>query len=66
MSGVEQEECASELAGVRDWRRSELLRAGYESEYADVLAASLDVDLHDAIRLLEQGCKPSVAVLILL
>lgn len=66
MSGVEQEQDVGELTAVLDWRRNELLRAGYDREYADILAATLDVDLHEAIRLLEQGCRPSLAVLILL
>lgn len=48
------------------WRRQRLEQAGYEREFADILAASLDVDLHDAVALIERGCKQSVAVLILL
>jgi hypothetical protein len=65
MSGVEQEE-GLEITAVVSWRRAELERAGYDKEYADILAASLDVDLHDAVLLIRRGCKPSVAVLILL
>lgn len=66
VSGVEQEECASELDRVVRWRRQELERAGYEREFADILAAAVDVDLHVAVGLLARGCRPSVAVLILL
>lgn len=66
MSGVEQEDAESELRQVVTWRREALERAGYEREFADILAASTDVDLHDAIALLHAGCKQSVAVLILL
>ena len=65
VSGVEQEE-ASELDRVVRWRREELERAGYEREFADILAAAVDVDLHLAVGLLERGCRQSVAVLILL
>ena len=65
VSGVE-EECESELDRVVRWRREELERAGYEREFADILAAAVDVDLHVAVGLLERGCRQSVAVLILL
>lgn len=66
MSGVEQHERETELATVVGWRRQRLEQAGYEREFADILAASLDVDLHAAVQLIQRGCKQSVAVLILL
>lgn len=66
MSGVTADEQDEELLRVVAWRRTALERAGYEKELADILSASLDVDLHDAIALLQAGCKQSLAVLILL
>lgn len=66
MSGVEQEELESEHDRVVRWRRTELERAGYEREFADILAAAVDVDLHRAIQMRRDGCKQSLAVLILL
>jgi hypothetical protein len=48
------------------WRHEELERAGYPPEDAAELAARSDVDLHTAVRLLEQGCDPELALKILL
>lgn len=56
----------SELERVERWRAETLERAGYAPEHAGELAARQDVDLHDAIELLERGCPPDVAVRILL
>ena len=55
-----------ELELVRCWRIEELERAGYDSGLAVKLAARSDVDLHDAIGLLEKGCPPELAGRILL
>ena len=55
----------TELERVERWRADELERAGYEHDDAVELAARLDVDLHEAISLLERGCPPELAVLIL-
>lgn len=49
-----------------DWRLGELLRAGYPLKLAEQLAFDTTVDLHRALRLLEQGCSPELAALILL
>jgi hypothetical protein len=57
---------ASELDRVEQWRHEELERAGYDSESALVLAASHDVDLHQAVRLLRRGCTVDLALQILL
>ena len=57
---------ASEIDRVERWRQEALLRAGYDSESALVLAASHDVDLHDATALLERGCSVELALQILL
>jgi hypothetical protein len=56
----------SEIDRIEQWRHEELERAGYDSESALVLAASHDVDLHDAVRLLKRGCTVDLALQILL
>jgi hypothetical protein len=56
----------TELDRIEQWRHQELERAGYDSESAFVLAASHDVDLHDAVRLLKRGCTVDLALQILL
>jgi hypothetical protein len=48
------------------WRTEELTRAGYSSRAAGRLAARHDIDLHQAVRLLERGCSPELALKILL
>jgi hypothetical protein len=56
----------TEIERIEQWRHQELERAGYDSESALVLAASHDVDLHDAVRLLKRGCTVDLALQILL
>jgi hypothetical protein len=56
----------SELERIERWRHEELERAGYDPESALVLAASHDVDLHDAVELLKRGCTVDLALQILL
>ncbi|HVD25566.1 MAG TPA: hypothetical protein VNB86_06180 [Gaiellaceae bacterium] len=48
------------------WRSEELERAGYSHRAAGRLAARQDIDLHLAVRLLERGCPPDLALRILL
>ena len=55
-----------ELELVEQWRAHSLERAGYDAESAAVLAASHEVDLHYAVRLLESGCPVDLALQILL
>jgi hypothetical protein len=55
-----------ELELVERWRAESLGRAGYDPESAAVLAASHEVDLHLAVRLLESGCAIDLALQILL
>ncbi len=55
-----------ELELVEQWRVHSLERAGYDVESAAVLAASHEVDLHRAVRLLESGCPIDLALQILL
>lgn len=55
----------SEPEAVEAWRLVVLLRAGYQFENAEQLAAS-PADLHAATDLLEAGCPEHVALNILL
>ncbi len=48
------------------WRSEELQRAGYGHRAAERLAARQDIDLHQAVQLLERGCTPELALKILL
>jgi hypothetical protein len=67
MSAAELESLyVSEMDRIEQWRHQELERAGYDAESALVLAASHDVDLHDAVRLLKRGCTVDLALQILL
>ena len=55
-----------ELETVTGWRLHVLMEAGYSHDIAQVLAQCADVDLHRAVLMVEQGCKPSMAMAILL
>jgi hypothetical protein len=56
----------TELERVNAWRAAELERAGYAPAAAAKLAERHDVDLHQAIDLVRQGCPHEVALSILL
>jgi hypothetical protein len=56
----------TELERVERWRTEELIRAGYDPDAAQQLAAAHDVDLHRAATMLAQGCPPDLALQILL
>jgi hypothetical protein len=56
----------SEKDRIEQWRHEALERAGYDPESSIVLAASHDIDLHAAVRLLERGCSVELALQILL
>ena len=60
-----QEIVETELDRVERWRTAELMRAGFPGDDAVALAARLDVDLHEAIELVQRGCPPGLAVRIL-
>jgi len=62
---VVDEVVESEVERVERWRAQALERAGYSTEAARELSARLDVDLHRAIGMLENGCPPELAVEIL-
>lgn len=56
----------TEAERVEVWRLKVLLDAGYPLKIAERLAERPDIDLHLAVRLIEQGCRPGMAALILL
>ena len=66
MTTAEQQR--SELADreLFDWRFGALTRAGYSHGDAWMLAATKEVDLRVAERLLATGCPPATALRILL
>jgi hypothetical protein len=55
----------TELERVERWRTAELMRVGFAGDDAVALAARLDVDLHEAIELIQRGCPPELAARIL-
>jgi hypothetical protein len=55
----------TELDRVERWRTAELMRVGFPGDDAVALAARLDVDLHEAVALVERGCSPELAIRIL-
>jgi hypothetical protein len=63
MLAYETEE--TELERVERWRAEELLRAGLPGEQALELAGRFEVDLHEAMALLERGCPAELVVRIL-
>ena len=56
----------AEAAAILDWRFSQLVGAGFELRDAVVLAARVEIDLHDATALVARGCPSGTAVRILL
>jgi hypothetical protein len=55
----------TETERVERWRTAELMRVGFPGDDAVALAARLDVDLHQAIELVQRGCPTELAVRIL-
>jgi hypothetical protein len=51
---------------IESWRMEALERAGYDRRAAAILACRKDVDLHQAMSLLQNGCSPELALQILL
>jgi hypothetical protein len=51
--------------GPIEWRREQLLDAGFPRELAARLARDVQYDLHRLIELVEFGCPPPLAVRIL-
>jgi len=65
MNTAEQEIVETELERVERWRTAELMRVGFAGDDAVALAARTDVDLHEAIELVQRGCPVELAVRIL-
>ncbi len=64
---VEQLEQAGPTAkAVVAWRFEQLRRVGYDHRGARLLARRVDVDLHRAVDLLQEGCTKELALEILL
>jgi hypothetical protein len=57
---------STEWAKVEGWRLKELIDADYPTPLAERLAVRRDVDLHLAVDLVKQGCRPELAAEILL
>jgi len=55
-----------EATEVLRWRFEVLVRAGYDMEQSAVLAAHVEIDLHDAVQLVDRGCDGETALRILL
>ena len=66
MAATELDPVETENEKVERWRAETLERVGYDIVSAHELAHRPDVDLHRAIELLERGCKPELALKILL
>lgn len=66
MATVEQGLHELDEVAIFDWRFEVLMQAGYLPDQAWTLAASKDVDVRMAERLLAQGCPRATAVRILL
>jgi hypothetical protein len=56
----------TEIDRVESWRAEELIRAGYDPNDAISLAARHDIDLHEAVELLDKGCPIELALDILI
>ena len=56
---------AADDRAVIDWRREQLLDAGFPGGLAEELACDWRFDLHALIELVERGCDPALAARIL-
>lgn len=56
----------TERERVIRWRVEQLAKVGYSWPAAMVVAANTQIDLHLAVDLVHRGCRPDVAVRILL
>ena len=50
---------------MTQWRIDRLLEAGYDPDYALLIGIDQSIDLHRAIRLLDDGCPVDTALQIL-
>ena len=51
---------------VLRWRHTQLVRGGFAPAAAMALAAQPEIDIHDALELVRNGCPPATALKILL
>ena len=65
MNTAAHEIVETETERVERWRTAELMRVGFAGDDAVALAARTDVDLHEAIELVQRGCPVELAVRIL-
>ena len=65
MNTAAHEIIETEAERVERWRTAELMRVGFAGDDAVALAARTEVDLHQAIELVQRGCPPELAVRIL-
>jgi hypothetical protein len=59
-----EERTGFEIA-VADWRRTQLVAAGFPRPLAEVVGADSRFDVHALIELVERGCDPELAARIL-
>lgn len=53
------------VSPVVDWRRSQLVLAGFDAAVATELAEDCGIDLHALLELTDRGCPPHLAARIL-
>jgi hypothetical protein len=66
MTTAQQQRDGTDEAAVFAWRFEALMEAGYLPDQAQILAASKEVEVRFAERLLTQGCPRATAARILL
>lgn len=66
MRAVPVDRVQIEAEAVTRWRLHELLRAGYTWDQGVKIASRAEVDLHEAVDLLQMGCPAETALRILL
>jgi hypothetical protein len=61
--------CETDVEGVPNevvqWRRRQLISAGFDDALSGRLAAAPGVDLHGLLNLIDRGCPPDLAARIL-
>lgn len=65
-AAADREELSKDEAQVRDWRRLQFRRLGFDSFEADLLAGSDHVDLGVVRRMAALGCDPDLILRIVL
>jgi hypothetical protein len=51
---------------VLEWRFEQLVQVGYDRRHARLLSRRRDIDLHQAVELMQRGCPHELALSILL